>query len=152
MPYIRTDEELIQRMMELAEVRYNCSQILMLLELEQAGRQNPDLVRAMSGLGDGCGFFKETCGIMTGGVSILALYGAKGEDNAEDADNLLLMIEEYGDWFEQAIGKQYGGTRCIDITKELAGTPDVKQICGGLVFMAHRKLNEILGHYGYLST
>lgn len=140
MPHTRTDDELIQRMLELADHRYNCSQILMILALEQAGRENPDLVRAMSGLGDGCGFFKETCGIMTGGVSILALYGAKGEDNEEDADHLLLMVEEYG------------GTRCIDITKELAGTPEVKQICGGLVFMAHRKLNEILGHYGYLTS
>ena len=150
MPANRTDDEIVQRMLALAELRYNCSQILMLLALEQAGRENPDLVRAMSGLGDGCGFFKETCGIMTGGVSVLALYGAKGTDSEQESDKLLLMVEEYGDWFEQAVGKQYGGTRCIDITKELAGTPAVKQICGGLVFTAHKKLNEILSRHGFL--
>ena len=152
MPYMRTDEELIQRMTELAESRYNCSQILMLLALEQAGRQNSDLVRAMSGLGDGCGFFKETCAIMTGGVSVLALYGAKGEDSEEDSETLLLMVEEYGEWFEREIGKQYGGTRCIDITQELAGTPEVKQICGGLVFAAHKKINAILDRHGFLTS
>ena len=150
MQIVRTDGEIIQRMMALAEGRYNCSQILMILSLEQAGRENPGLVRAMSGLGDGCGFFKETCGIMTGGVSILAFYGAKGADNEEESEKLLLMIEEYGDWFEREIGKQYGGTRCVDITKELAGTPDVKQICGGLVFTAHKKLIEILNRNGFI--
>ena len=149
---IRNDEELIQRMMELADSRYNCSQILMILSLEQAGRENPGLVRAMSGLGDGCGFFNETCGVMTGGASILALYGAKGTDNEEDSDQLLLMLEAYNDWFTQEVAGLYGGARCIDITKELAGTPDVKQICGGLVFMAHKKLNEILETHGFIST
>jgi hypothetical protein len=84
------------------------------------------------------------------GVSILALYGAKGTDSEEESEKLLLMVEEYGEWFEADVGKQYGGTRCIDITKELAGTPDVKQICGGLVFMAHKKLNEILDRHGFL--
>jgi len=152
MPHIRTDEELIQRMMELADQRYNCSQILMLLALEQADRENPDLVRAMSGLGDGCGFFKETCGIMTGGVSILSLYGAKGTDSDDESDKLLFMVEEYNDWFETEIGQQYGGTRCIDITKESAGTPEVKQICGGLVFSAHKKINAILDRHGFLTS
>ena len=146
----RTDEEIIERMMALAEDRYNCSQILMVLALEHTGRKNPDLVRAMSGLADGCGFFKETCGIMTGGAGILALYGAKGADNEAESEKLLIMMEEYGDWFEQEVGKRYGGTRCIDITKELAGTPDVKQICGGLVFTAHQKLNEILKTHGFI--
>jgi C_GCAxxG_C_C family probable redox protein len=150
MPVTRTDEEIIKRMMALAEGRYNCSQILMVLALEQAGRENPELVRAMAGLADGCGFFKETCGILTGGCSILALYSAKGADTEEESEKLLLMVEEYGDWFEKEVGRQYGGTRCIDITKELAGTPDVKQICGGLVFTAHKKLVEILSHHGFI--
>ena len=66
-------DELVNRMIQLAENKYNCSQIMMVLALEQEGRQNPDLVRAMSGLGDGCGFFQETCGIMTGA----AMTGAR---------------------------------------------------------------------------
>ena len=65
---------MVSRMIELAENKYNCSQIMMILALEQEDRENPGLVRAMSGLGDGCGFFQETCGIMTGAASILAWH------------------------------------------------------------------------------
>ena len=57
---IKTADEMVTRMIELAENKYNCSQIMMILALEQAGQKNPGLVRAVSGLGDGCGFFKET--------------------------------------------------------------------------------------------
>ena len=66
----KSADEIVMRMIELAEKNYNCSQIMMILALDREGRENPDLVRAMSGLGDGCGFFKETCGIMTAAASI----------------------------------------------------------------------------------
>jgi hypothetical protein len=46
----RSTEEIINRMIELAEKSYNCSQILMILALDQEGKENADLVRAMSGL------------------------------------------------------------------------------------------------------
>jgi hypothetical protein len=58
----KSADDIARRLIELAEKNYNCSQIMMILALDQEGRQNPELVRAMSGLGDGCGFFKETCG------------------------------------------------------------------------------------------
>ena len=35
----------------------------------------------------------------------------------------------------------------MDIAGDLAGTPEVKQICGGLLFRTHSKINEILGYY-----
>ncbi len=54
----RSADEMVNRMIQLAENKYNCSQIMMVLALEQEGRENPELVRAMSGLGDGCGFFQ----------------------------------------------------------------------------------------------
>jgi hypothetical protein len=150
MQTVRTDEEIVQCMVELTEGGYNCSQILMRLSLEQAGMENHGLVRAMSGLGIGCGFCDETCGVITGCVCILAFYSAKGADSEKESKKLLLMLEEYGDWFEKEIGKQYGGTRCIDITKGLAGTPDVRKICGELVFKGHKKVNEILHSYGLI--
>ena len=61
-------------MIDLAEKKYNCSQIIMDLFLEQEQKENPGLMRAMSGLGDGCGFFHETCGVMTGAASVFGLY------------------------------------------------------------------------------
>jgi hypothetical protein len=140
----KSADEIVSRMIQLAENKYNCSQIMMILALEQDGKANPDLVRAMSGLGDGCGFFKETCGIMTGAASILAWYAGKGADDERESDKLLLMLEELGDWFQQDIGAKYAGTRCYEIVGDLVGTDDGKQICGSIIFQTFGKVNEIL--------
>ncbi len=144
---MRTPDEIVTRMIELSEKQYNCSQILMTLFLDQEQKDNPDLLRAMSGLGDGCGFFRETCGIMTGGASVLALYAGKGSDQEFESDDLLPMLEELGDWFSQETAKNFKGTRCKDIAGDLVGTPEVKQICGGLIFQTYNKINEILDSY-----
>jgi len=137
-------DEMIGRMIQLAENKYNCSQIMMVLALEQESSENPELVRAMSGLGDGCGFFQETCGIMTGAASILAWYAGKGADDEEESEKLLPMLEELGDWFRQEIGANYSGTRCNEIVGDLVGTEDGKQICGSVIFQTFGKVNEIL--------
>jgi len=140
----KSADEMVNRMIQLAESKYNCSQIMMILALEQEDKENPDLVRAMSGLGDGCGFFKETCGIMTGAASILAWYAGKGADDEEESEKLLPMLEELGDWFQLKIGAKYAGTRCNEIVGDLVGTLDGKQICGSIIFQTFGKVNEIL--------
>jgi hypothetical protein len=140
----RSTEEIINRMIELAEKSYNCSQILMILALDQEGKENADLVRAMSGLGDGCGFFKETCGIMTGAACLISWYAGKGSDGEVESEKLLPMLQDLGDWFEEQIGDKYQGTRCKDIVGDLVGTPEGKQICGGVLFQTFEKVNQIL--------
>lgn len=140
----KSADEIVNRMIQLAESKYNCSQIMMLLALEQEGRENSELVRAMSGLGDGCGFFQETCGIMTGAAGILAWHAGKGADDEEESEKLLPMLEDLGDWFGQEIGAKYAGTRCHEIVGDLVGTDDGKQICGSIIFQTFGKVNEIL--------
>jgi C_GCAxxG_C_C family probable redox protein len=147
----RSSEEIIHRMIELAETGYNCSQIMMILALEREGKENTDLVRAMSGLGDGCGFFKETCGVMTGAASLISWYAGKGFDGEKESEKLLPMLEELGDWFREQIGEKYNGTRCEDIVGKLGGTPEGKQICGGVLFRTYEKANSILGSNGFVS-
>jgi len=149
---MKSQDEIVVRMMELSEKHYNCSQILMVLALEQEEKVNADLVRAMSGLADGCGFFNETCGAMTSAASILALYAGKGADDQTESKNLLLMLQELGDWFQEEIGGKFQGTRCSEIAGDLVGTPEVKQICGGVVFQTYNKVNEILSSYGYITA
>ena len=114
---------------------------------EQEIRENPDLIRAISGLGDGCGFFRETCGVMTGAACLLAWYAGKGADNETESEKLLPMLQEFGDWFQQEIGDRYNGTHCKDIVGDQVGTPEGKQICGGIIFQSFSKLNEILESY-----
>jgi len=140
----KSADEMVNRMIQLAENKYNCSQIMMVLALEQEGRENPELVRAMSGLGDGCGFFNETCGIMTGAASILAWHAGKGADDEKESEKLLPMLEDLGDWFQQEIAANYSGTRCKEIVGDLVGTDEGKQICGSIIFQTFGKVNEIL--------
>jgi len=144
---LNNPEAVINRMIELSEKQYNCSQILMALFMEREGKQAPDLLRAMAGLGDGCGFFNETCGIMTGGACVLGFYGGKGADSEKESEYLLRMLEELNDWFTQETQNRFRGTRCKDIAGDLVGTPEVKQICGGLIFETYNKINDIMAAY-----
>ena len=142
----RTPDEVVGHMIDLAEKKYNCSQIMMGLFLEQEQKENPDLMRAMSGLGDGCGFFHETCGIMTAAASVFGLYAGKGADSEEESDHLLPMLEEFGDWFRRETMGKYKGTRCKEIVGDQVGTPEGKQICGTLIFEAYTQINAILSN------
>ncbi len=149
---MKTQDEIVIRMIELSEKNYNCSQILMVLALEESEKNNPDLVRGVSGLADGCGFFNETCGAMTSGAAIIALHAARGADDETDSEHLLPMLQEFGDWFQKEMGEKYNGTRCKDIAGDLVGTPEVKQICAGVVFETNNKVNEILKSYNFLAS
>jgi len=146
---MKSTDEIVNRMIQLAENNYNCSQILLILALEHEGKENPDLIRSMSGLGDGCGFFKETCGVMTGAACLLSWYAGKGSDNEAESEKLLPMLQEFGDWFQQEVGEKYSGTRCMEIVGDQVGTPDGKLICGGIILQSFTKLNEILSGNNY---
>lgn len=147
----RTPDEIVFRMVELAENGYNCSQILITLTLEREGKRNPGLIRSISGLGNGCGFFNETCGILTGAACMISWYAGKGTENESESDKFLPMLQDLNDWFNKEIDGKYQSTRCKDIAGELVGTTEGKQICGGLLFNTYNKTSEILKSYGFIS-
>ena len=144
--------EITKRMIYLASKNYKCSQIVMLLALEQENKENSDLIKAISGLGDGCGFAKESCGILTGSACILALHAGKGGEHEEQNEKLLPMLQELGEWFESHIKGKYKSTKCNDIVGELAGTPKGKKICGSLLYDTYNKTNDILQAYGFVNN
>ena len=146
---IKPSDEFINRLIQLAEKKYNCSQIMMILSLEKEGKEIPNLVRAMSGLADGCGFFDETCGVMTGAACVIGYYAAKGADSEKQSDKMLPMLQDFGEWFRQECKKNYKGTKCKEIVGDLVGTPDGKMICGGLIIQAHSKLTDVLASYNF---
>ena len=45
---------------------------------------------------------------------------------------------------DQEIVEKHQGSRCKDIVGDLVGTEEGKQICGGVIFQTHNKVNEIL--------
>ena len=74
------------KMVELSRQGFLCSQILLIIGLEAQGKENPDVVRAMSGLVGGLGFCGKTCGALTGGACLIGLYAGKGAaDEMEDS-------------------------------------------------------------------
>lgn len=132
------------RVAELLLQGYTCSHILMKLALEAQGRDNPDLVRAMSGLslGMGQGF---NCGCLSGGCCVLGLYaGSIGEDQPQH-ERFDTMLEEFASWFDCAMTDKYGGINCADIMKF---DPALKQQrCPALILDVWMKASEILAKH-----
>ena len=137
----------IDQLIRLRKQGFYCSQILILQGLEQMGRSNPDLVRAMQGLAGGLGFSGELCGALTGGASLLGLYSGKGTPEQEEDERLRLMVEELVNWFKAEYSDQFGGIRCEQI---LAGNNQNQTTrCPMLVAGVFQKVKELLVENGY---
>lgn len=132
------------RMFELHQQGFNCSQILLELGLEARGSNNPDLIRAVSGLGGGLGWSGKTCGALTGGVCLLGLYAGRGTPEEEEHDRFLLMIDELVHWFEDVIGAAYGGINCEEIIGEDLASKTINPKCGNIVSGTYDKVKDIL--------
>jgi hypothetical protein len=132
--------------MELAGKGYCCSQILVMLALDEMGRDNPDMVRAAMGLCKGGGDCSGPCGVYTGASLLLGLHAGKGTDTEQPDDRLPLMQEALRDWFADATA-QYGGTACGDILGKDNTQPDPVK-CGGLVTGAYDRVRQILADNG----
>lgn len=135
------------RMVELAGHGFYCSQILLFLGLDAQGKENPDLIRAMSGLAGGLGFSGDTCGALTGGACLLGLYAGRGKPEEEEDPRLNLMINELADWFTAEYSQLYGGIRCKDI---LADDPRNQAMrCPALVSSTYDRVKSLLAENGF---
>jgi C_GCAxxG_C_C family probable redox protein len=137
----------LDRMRELKQQGFFCSQILMLLGLELQGKENPDLIRAMNGLAGGLGFTGETCGALTGGACLLGVYAGKGTSTDEENLRLNFMIEDLVKWFKAGYGQEYGGIRCEEI---LGGKMQLQATsCPTMVAGTLQKVKELLVENGF---
>jgi hypothetical protein len=131
------------RVMRLRSQGFCCAQILLLLSLEDLGRDNPDLVRAAQGLCFGLGDFAGPCGALSGAALLLGLYAGKGLADEQANGQLPLMLAELSEWFNASIGAKYGGVSCADITGRDEPGPKPER-CGPAVAGAYAKVLEIL--------
>lgn len=69
---------LMLELIPLIREGYCCSQLLVLLVLQQQGVENPGLVRAAGGLCHGMGQSGGACGLLTGGAAALGYLACKG--------------------------------------------------------------------------
>ena len=137
----------LERMRELKQHGFFCSQILMSMGMELQGKENPDLIRAMHGLAGGLGFTGETCGALTGGACLLGLYAGKGSPAEEENLRLNFMIEDLVKWFKAGYSQEYGGLRCEAI---LSGVPNGQATrCPVLVAGTFQKVKELLVENGF---
>ena len=136
----------LDRMRELRQQGFYCSQILLIMGMELQGKDNPDLVAAMNGLAGGIGFMGETCGALTGGACLLGLYAGRGTPEQEEDPRLLFMSEQLVEWFKQQYAAQYGGIRCAEIIGP--GGRDLGSRCPGIVLGTFQKIKELLVENG----
>lgn len=134
------------RVMDLAMQGFQCSQILVHLSLEAQGREDPGLVRAMTGLtgGMGCG---KVCGALTGGCCVLGLYAGKDTAEHNPDDRLQTMLSSFVEWFEAEYSTRYGSIECGGILRE-----DMRNrlaLCPTIVMESLEKLKEILSENNY---
>jgi hypothetical protein len=137
----------IDRMMELKQQGFFCSQILVILGLELQGKSNPDLVRSMQGLAGGLGFTGETCGALTGGACLLGLYAGKGFPEEQEDPRLLVMVEDLVKWFKEGFGNQYDGITCNQILGDTAKNMALR--CPNLIAGTYQKIKELLVENGF---
>ncbi|MFZ7101144.1 MAG: DVU_1555 family C-GCAxxG-C-C protein [Peptococcaceae bacterium] len=135
------------RMVEMARQGFYCSQILIMLGLENQGVENPPLVRAMAGPAGGLGFSGENCGSLTGAACLLALYAGKGTAEEREEPRLNVMINELVQWFAEEYGTVYGGIDCRNILED--DQQNRLQRCPQIVYQTYEKAKEILSANGY---
>lgn len=140
-------------MMEIAPLArqgYCCSQLLLLLMLEQSGAENPALTRAMQGLCHGIGQSDGPCGLLTGGACALALLAGKGAPHETPHPMFTPLLNDYASWFYERV-VVYGGTNCEAIAAGLGaatggGKPD-SAACAVLLAECWDKLLELAQDY-----
>jgi C_GCAxxG_C_C family probable redox protein len=137
----------LDRMRELKQQGFFCSQILLIMGMELQGKENPDLLAAMHGLAGGIGFTGEVCGALTGAACLLGLYAGKGTPEQEEDPRLLFMIEDLVRWFKGEYGVMYGGIRCDEILAE--GGKNMGGRCPAIVLGAFQKVKELLVENGF---
>ncbi|CAG34995.1 DVU_1555 family C-GCAxxG-C-C protein [Desulfotalea psychrophila] len=135
-------DDIGMQVMELGAQGYCCTQIMVLLALDEMDRENPDLVRAASGFCNGMGDGTGPCGVYAGANLLLGLYAGKGLAMEQADGKLALMLEEFAQWFVSRTSA-HAGIRCLDILD--GSTPQMNtSLCGSLLADAHGRVREIL--------
>ena len=121
-----SERRMSKRIFELSMQGYCCSQIIMILGLEEIKKDSPDLIAAMNGLCNGLQI-GSLCGTLTAAVCFLSLQKADQS-----------TIENFIDWFNY----EYGSLGCDEI---LDGNPLNRwEKCPVIVEETFEKLKDLL--------
>lgn len=141
-------EDISLRLLQHASSGLCCSQIMLALALEEQNAANPELVRAMAGLCNGLGDCSGQCGVLLGGMCLLAFHAGKSGPAEQEHERFPLLLQTFADWFRHELCTPYGGCSCSDILgPDNCGKPDQEK-CGGLLTTAYGRCLEILVENG----
>ncbi|MDD4507079.1 MAG: C-GCAxxG-C-C family protein [Sulfurospirillaceae bacterium] len=141
-------DDISLRLFKLSSAGFCCAQIMYKLALEDEGASNDDLVRSAQGLCRGIADTQKTCGVLTGGIGVLGLYGAKGAETEAAKEDFLQMTKEFHAWFKA----EFGTTKCVTLIGErdfASGDQSFKPICAEIIKKAYVKVYEVLLEHGY---
>ena len=132
-----------EKISELLAQKFHCSQIMMRVGMDAMELEEPNLVKAMSGLAGGLGGCGRNCGALTGGACMLSLFAGRGAPEEETDPDLAALVSEYLAWFEGT----YGSADCGDIIQ--GDKANIPLTCPKLIRACAGKALEILERYGF---
>jgi hypothetical protein len=138
--------------LELAGKGYTCAQIVIQLGLRVMGRDNPDLLRAMSGLAMGASA-GSLCGALTGGLCLIGLHTGKGLEEERPVLGASLYLGALVKWFVQEELKGQIRPECAAIFQSQGQRLDLASLrpaagCGELVAHTYLKAMELIAEAG----
>jgi hypothetical protein len=92
----------------------------------------------------GCG---KTCGALTAGCCVLALYAGRDSSDGNADDRLQGMLSRFVEWFETEYTPRYGGIDCAGIVQDDMRNKMTR--CPGIIMDSLQKLKEILAESNY---
>ena len=140
-------EETGIRVMGLRSRGWCCAQIVILLLLEDLGRESPDLARAARSLCFGLGDLSGPCGALTGGALALGLAAGGEAGDPRVDERLRPLLTELNDWFRRTMDERHGGVTCRAIVGPGAEAPNPPH-CGPAIMETYEKVLELLAAHG----
>jgi hypothetical protein len=122
-----------------------CSHVLMQLALEAQGRDDPDLVRAMSGLANGMGQGFD-CGALSGGCCVIGLVAGRAGEDEPDDPRFAAALDSFSGWFNTMATERWGGIRCADIMRFDDALKNER--CPALILEVWDRIRETLAENG----
>lgn len=144
--------------LELGSKGYTCAQILIIGALRLMGEENEALVRSMSALSQGIGNSGQMCGALAGGLCLLSMYTAKGNDYEQAMQEEALLMEALLTWFDEEMCKGCDnscnailGLTNLDSNSDTVLAPIRtmnQESCGHLLAHVWNKCLQLLTEYG----
>ncbi|MDR1677197.1 MAG: C-GCAxxG-C-C family protein [Deltaproteobacteria bacterium] len=138
--------------LELAGQGYTCAQIVVLMGLRIMGRENSDLIRAMSALAMGAAH-GSLCGALTGGLCLMGLHLGKGLEFESPVLASKLPMGALVKWFIQEELKGQIAPTCAAIFEAGGQKLDLDRsnptaACADLVYHSFSKAMGLLVEHG----